>query len=103
AARIGRDLSDRVSLRPAAEAMQRQRRFTLALVVCFHFLRHGDHPFRCLPQSGDELAARLELDGRAGEILADRLAPAAQALAEKHFGDRREGAPVLRPAEAVSL
>src|SRR5262249_57539420 len=44
AAWIGGNLRDRVSFRSETEAMHRQRRFALPLVVCFQFLRHGNRP-----------------------------------------------------------
>src|SRR5262249_38758197 len=74
ATRIGGDLGDRVSLRSETESMQRQRRLALALVACFYFLRHGNRPL-ILSESRDQITPGLELNGRAGEVLADRLEP----------------------------
>src|SRR5262249_18794647 len=54
-------------------------------------------------QPGDQLAAGPEFDRRVLEVLADRLAASAEMLGQERFGDRVEGAAVLRPAETVAF
>src|SRR5262249_1719603 len=56
-----------------------------------------------LSQSRNQIASGLELDARAGKIVAHRLRLPAQVPGQEHFGDRKESAPVLLSAEAVSL
>jgi hypothetical protein len=56
-----------------------------------------------LRQSRYQLGASLDLDGRAGKIVAERLVLTAEMIGEECLGDGREGQTIFRPHETVPL